>query len=118
MPIPTPPTEAELRNHPVVSREEWLAERTLHLRSEKALTRMRDLVNAEHQRDGTGYYFEGEQPFDLPGLSCFLRRGNTVHHTYSTYGRGGEAVGGSTYFLDLTALGRQEEWEKRMKDDL
>ncbi len=75
-------------------------------------------TKAEHQRDGTGYYFEGEQPFDLPGLSCFLRRGHKVYHTYSTYGRGGEAVGGSHYLLDLTALGRQEEWEKRMKDDL
>ena len=39
MPIPTPPTEAELRNHPVVSREE---------------------SKAEHERAGTGYHFEGE----------------------------------------------------------
>jgi predicted dithiol-disulfide oxidoreductase (DUF899 family) len=52
------------------------------------------------------------QPFDLHGLSCFLRDGQTVHHTYSTYGRGTEAVGGTNYFLDLTALGRQEPWEE------
>jgi predicted dithiol-disulfide oxidoreductase (DUF899 family) len=67
---------------------------------------------AEHERAGTGYYFEGEQPFDLPGLSCFLRDGDGVFHSYSSYGRGGETVGGSYYFLDLTALGRQEDWEE------
>jgi predicted dithiol-disulfide oxidoreductase (DUF899 family) len=67
---------------------------------------------AEHEQAGTSYYFEGEQPFDLPGLSCFLRDDDKVYHTYSTYGRGGETVGGAYYFLDLTALGRQEDWEE------
>jgi predicted dithiol-disulfide oxidoreductase (DUF899 family) len=28
------------------------------------------------------------------------------------YGRGAETVGGSYYFLDMTALGRQEDWEE------
>jgi predicted dithiol-disulfide oxidoreductase (DUF899 family) len=69
-------------------------------------------TKAEHQQAGTAYYVEGEQPIELPGLSCFLRDGDTVFHTYSTYGRGGETVGGSHYFLDLTALGRQEAWEE------
>jgi predicted dithiol-disulfide oxidoreductase (DUF899 family) len=55
---------------------------------------------------------EWEQPFDLHGLSCFLRDGDQVFHTYSTYGRGTEVVGGPHYFLDLTALGRQEDWEE------
>jgi predicted dithiol-disulfide oxidoreductase (DUF899 family) len=53
-----------------------------------------------------------EQPFDLHGHSCFLRDGDRVFHTYSMFGRGAETVGGSYYFLDLTALGRQEDWEK------
>lgn len=53
-----------------------------------------------------------DQPFDLHGMSCFLRDGDRVFHTYSTYGRGAEAVGGANYFLDCTALGRQEPWEK------
>jgi predicted dithiol-disulfide oxidoreductase (DUF899 family) len=66
----------------------------------------------EHDEAGTSYYFQGQRPFDLPGLSCFLRNGDKVFHTYSTYGRGGEAVGGAYYFLDLTALGRQEDWEE------
>lgn len=69
-------------------------------------------TKAEHEQAGTSYYFQGEQPFDLPGLSCFLRDGDKVFHTYSTYGRGGETVGGAYYFLDLTALGRQEDWEE------
>ena len=67
---------------------------------------------AEHEAAGTGYYLGGTQPFDLHGLSCFLRDGERVYHTYSSYGRGAESVGGSYYFLDLTALGRQEEWEE------
>jgi predicted dithiol-disulfide oxidoreductase (DUF899 family) len=67
---------------------------------------------AELDAAGVGYYLDGEQPFDLPGISSFLRDGARVFHTYSTYARGGESVGGSHYFLDLTALGRQEEWEE------
>jgi predicted dithiol-disulfide oxidoreductase (DUF899 family) len=51
---------------------------------------------------------EGEQP----GQSCFLREGDDVFHTYSNYARGAEMTGGSYYYLDLTALGRQEEWEE------
>lgn len=53
-----------------------------------------------------------EQPFDLHGHSCFLRDGDRIFHTYSMFGRGAETVGGSYYFLDLTALGRQEDWEE------
>jgi predicted dithiol-disulfide oxidoreductase (DUF899 family) len=67
---------------------------------------------AEHERAGTAYYLEGEQPIELPGLSCFLRIDDRVFHTYSTYGRGAEMLGGSYYWLDLTALGRQEDWEE------
>ncbi len=66
----------------------------------------------EHEAAGTGYYFEGDQPMEQPGLSCFLRVEDRVFHTYSSFGRGGEWTGGSYAFLDLTALGRQEEWEE------
>ena len=67
---------------------------------------------AEHQQAGTSYYVEGEQPIEAPGLSFFLRDGDSIFHTYSTYARGTEMLGGSYYFLDLTALGRQEDWEE------
>ena len=66
----------------------------------------------EHEKAGTGYYFEGEQPIEEPGTSFFLRDGDHVFHTYSTFGRGAEMFGGSYYWLDLTALGRQEDWEE------
>jgi len=66
---------------------------------------------AEHAQAGTAGYVSGEQPIELPGLSCFLRVGERVFHTYSTYARGAE-VGNSNDLLDLTALGRQEPWEE------
>jgi predicted dithiol-disulfide oxidoreductase (DUF899 family) len=53
-----------------------------------------------------------ELPRELHGTSAFLRDGERVFHTYSTYGRGTEQVGGTHYYLDMTALGRQEDWEE------
>ena len=41
----------------------------------------------------------------------FLRDGDRVFLTYATPGRGVEALGSVWTFLDLTPLGRQEEWE-------
>ena len=49
---------------------------------------------------------------EVHGTSVFLRDGDRVFHTYSTYGRGTEQVGGTHYYLDMTALGRQEDWEE------
>ncbi|CCH31727.1 DUF899 domain-containing protein [Actinosynnema sp. NPDC047251] len=49
---------------------------------------------------------------DYPGLSAFLRDGDTVYHTYSTFARGIESAVGVSHYLDLTALGRQEPWEE------
>ena len=45
------------------------------------------------------------------GLSVFLRDGDSVYRTYFTAGRGVEALGSIWTFLDLTPLGRQEDWE-------
>ncbi len=45
------------------------------------------------------------------GLSVFLRDGDRVFRTYFTTARGVEALGSAWTFLDLTPLGRQEEWE-------
>ncbi|MFD7874541.1 DUF899 domain-containing protein [Streptomyces sp. NPDC059766] len=49
---------------------------------------------------------------ERPGLSCFLRDHDRVFHTYSVHGRGLDGLGSTTSLLDLTALGRQEEWEE------
>jgi predicted dithiol-disulfide oxidoreductase (DUF899 family) len=54
----------------------------------------------------------GEGSSEQPGYSTFLADGDAVFHTYSVYARGTEMLGGSYYFLDMTALGRQEEWEE------
>jgi predicted dithiol-disulfide oxidoreductase (DUF899 family) len=45
------------------------------------------------------------------GLSVFIRDGDDVFRTYFTNQRGVEALGSVWTFLDLTPLGRQEEWE-------
>jgi predicted dithiol-disulfide oxidoreductase (DUF899 family) len=53
-----------------------------------------------------------DAPTELPGVSCFLRDGDEVFHTYSSFARGVEFNGSLYPLLDLTALGRQEEWEE------
>ena len=45
------------------------------------------------------------------GLSVFLRDGETVYRTYFTTARGADRLRIDFNLLDLTALGRQEEWE-------
>jgi len=49
---------------------------------------------------------------EMPGISTFLRDGDEVFHTYSTFGRGIEDFHNCYRYLDLTVLGRQEEWEE------
>jgi len=65
---------------------------------------------AELKEAGMGWILDGAS--EQPGVSCFLRDGDAVFHTYSTFGRGAEALGGTYALLDITALGRQEEWEE------
>lgn len=45
-------------------------------------------------------------------LSVFLRDGDNIYHTYSTTGRGTDITGSTYSYLDLTPLGRQENWEQ------
>jgi predicted dithiol-disulfide oxidoreductase (DUF899 family) len=45
------------------------------------------------------------------GLSVFFRDGDDVYRSYFTNRRGVEALGSVWTFLDLTPLGRQEDWE-------
>ncbi len=44
-------------------------------------------------------------------LVCYLRDSDRVFETYSTNGRGAEAMDYSYALMDLTAYGRQEAWE-------
>jgi predicted dithiol-disulfide oxidoreductase (DUF899 family) len=45
------------------------------------------------------------------GTNAFIREGDQVFRTYFVNNRGDEAMGGTWSYLDITALGRQEEWE-------
>ena len=45
------------------------------------------------------------------GTNSFLRDGDQVYRTYFVSGRGDEVMGSTWAYLDITALGRQEEWE-------
>jgi predicted dithiol-disulfide oxidoreductase (DUF899 family) len=65
---------------------------------------------AELKKAGMSWLLDGAS--EQPGVSCFLREGDEVFHTYSTFGRGTEQLGGAYSILDITALGRQEEWEQ------
>jgi predicted dithiol-disulfide oxidoreductase (DUF899 family) len=48
-----------------------------------------------------------EYPVEVPGISCFLRDGGDIFHTYSTYGQGIEQLSCAESFLELTALGNR-----------
>lgn len=63
---------------------------------------------AELVRNGEAYFTQGE----AHGLSVFLRDRDRVFHTYSTYARGTDLLAGTYNYLDLTPMGRQEDWEE------
>ncbi|HEX2292107.1 MAG TPA: DUF899 domain-containing protein [Gaiellaceae bacterium] len=65
-------------------------------------------TSPETPQEGT--YQDGESF----GLSVFLREGDEVHRTYFTSRRGVEALGSVWTLLDLTPLGRQEEWGRTL----
>jgi predicted dithiol-disulfide oxidoreductase (DUF899 family) len=45
------------------------------------------------------------------GTNAFYRDGDRIFRTYFVKDRGDEAMGSTWSYLDITALGRQEEWE-------
>ena len=45
------------------------------------------------------------------GTNVFIRDGERIFRTYFLNGRGDEALGSTWSYLDLTPLGRQEDWE-------
>jgi predicted dithiol-disulfide oxidoreductase (DUF899 family) len=49
---------------------------------------------------------------EWPGTNAFYRDDDDrIFRTYFVNSRGDEAMGGTWAYLDITALGRQEEWE-------
>jgi predicted dithiol-disulfide oxidoreductase (DUF899 family) len=55
---------------------------------------------------------EAGESRELGGHSCFVRDGDEVFHTYSSYARGDELMIPTYALLDLTAFGRSEDWEE------
>jgi predicted dithiol-disulfide oxidoreductase (DUF899 family) len=49
------------------------------------------------------------------GTNAFIRDGDRIFRTYFLTARGDEAMGSTWSYLDITALGRQEEWEDSPK---
>jgi predicted dithiol-disulfide oxidoreductase (DUF899 family) len=45
------------------------------------------------------------------GTNAFIREGDDIFRTYFIDSRGDEHMGSTWSYLDITALGRQEEWE-------
>ena len=48
---------------------------------------------------------------DWHGTNAFIREGDGIFRTYFINNRGDEQMGSTWNYLDITALGRQEEWE-------
>jgi predicted dithiol-disulfide oxidoreductase (DUF899 family) len=48
---------------------------------------------------------------DWHGTNAFIRDGDQIFRTYFIESRGDEHMGSTWSYLDITALGRQEEWE-------
>jgi predicted dithiol-disulfide oxidoreductase (DUF899 family) len=68
-------------------------------------------VSFRAEEDGVAYNYGGDRKGagERPGLSTFLREGDDVFHTYSTYARGLDVLIGTYNYLDLSPLGRHEE---------
>ncbi|OLZ68096.1 hypothetical protein AV521_21535 [Streptomyces sp. IMTB 2501] len=57
----------------------------------------------------------GGGPAERPGISCFLRDGDRVFHTYSVYDDGLDGLGTLAGLLDLTALVRTPGGSERLR---
>ena len=51
------------------------------------------------------------------GHNAFIRDGDKIYRTYAINSRGDEAMGTTWSYLDMTALGRQEQWQDVPDDD-
>lgn len=67
-------------------------------------------VDREAGRITHNYLSNSFPASEAPGVSVFSRASDgTIHHSYSTYGRGLDILNGTYNLLDLTPKGRDEE---------
>ncbi|MGD0313247.1 MAG: DUF899 domain-containing protein [Acidimicrobiales bacterium] len=78
----------------------------------------RDIERVKSRMDWTMPWYTMTDDFDVDfdvdewhGTNAFIRGGDSVFRTYFVNNRGDEAMGSTWSYLDLTALGRQEDWE-------
>ena len=77
-----------------------------------------DIERLKARMDWTMPWYSTRDSFDVDfgvdewhGTNAFIRDGEKVFRTYFVNNRGDEAMGSTWSYLDITALGRQEEWE-------
>jgi predicted dithiol-disulfide oxidoreductase (DUF899 family) len=80
-----------------------------------------DRVEALKKRMGWGqlaFFTLGDDAFShdfgvekMFGINVFIRQGDRIFRSYFMNGRGVEEIGPVWSFLDITPLGRQEEWQ-------
>lgn len=114
--------------HTIGTRQAWFAARLELLEAEKALTRQSDDYQCGgHAMDAVPapapvVEFAGacgtDAPtysLDRPGMSAFVLEDGVVYHTYSTYGRGVDALWSMYQWLDRAPKGRNETgvWWRR-----
>lgn len=66
----------------------------------------------DQQMQGEVDYNYGRRKFpatDAPGVSVFVREGEEVFHTYSSFGRGIDMLNTAYHYLDLVPKGRDED---------
>jgi isocitrate lyase len=74
--------------------------------------RFAEAIHAEFPSKLLAYNFDKD--FDVDdwhGTNAFVREGDRIFRTYVINARGDEQMGSTWNYLDITALGRQEEWE-------
>jgi predicted dithiol-disulfide oxidoreductase (DUF899 family) len=76
------------------------------------IARLKTRMGWEHPWYTLTDSFDGDFGVDeWHGTNAFIRDGDMIFRTYFVNHRGDEALGSTWSYLDLTALGRQEDWE-------
>src|SRR5438445_13889155 len=99
-----------IKDHPVVSHEEWLSARTAFLAKEKEFTRLRDQLSQQRRalpwetvdktyvfdgpkgKQSLSEVFDGRSQLIVYHLMFHKSSAGTVFHTYSSYARGIDAL--------------------------
>jgi predicted dithiol-disulfide oxidoreductase (DUF899 family) len=82
-----------------------------HATLDESVARIEYNYQTKEELIQAGVPVDSVKSMEVPGVSAFLRMDERIFHTYTTYARGTDLLLGNFNYLDLTALGRQEDWE-------